>query len=96
MIQGLGAFTPRRFHSATTVGSDIFVFGGCHADYIYVNDMFVFHLEDFIKSGQPVVCNSVPMAQNSPSKRWGHSSVAYEDSIIIFGGRNEHDLNDLY
>ena len=27
------AFTPRRFHTSTAIGSNIYVFGGCVADY---------------------------------------------------------------
>ena len=72
------------------------MFGGCHGDYIYVNDLFVFKLDSVVKGEKNVICNSIPLGSNSPSKRWGHSSVAFEDSILIFGGRNEHDLNDLY
>jgi len=32
----------------------------------------------------------------SPSPRWGHIGVAYNNSLIIFGGRNENDLGDAF
>ena len=32
-----------------------------------------------------------------PSKRWGHSAVLYNNSMIIFGGRHSHRiLSNIY
>jgi N-acetylneuraminic acid mutarotase len=31
-----------------------------------------------------------------PSTRWGHSACVFDDKLYVLGGRNDHDVNDLY
>jgi hypothetical protein len=42
-------------------------------------------------SSQVVIKDSTP-----PTSRWGHCSAVYQDYIIVFGGRNTNDHNDMY
>ena len=41
-------FSPKRFHTATAIGNRIATFGGCHSEYIHLNDLNLFDLTDFV------------------------------------------------
>jgi hypothetical protein len=36
------------------------------------------------------------VSQATPSTRWGHSSAVNGNQLIILGGRNDSDINDIY
>jgi hypothetical protein len=47
--------------------------------------------------GNTVGAKKLQKGQDLPQKRWGHSSVIYNKSMIIFGGRHSHrSLANLY
>jgi hypothetical protein len=52
VIEGGACFIPKRFHSANTIQeTKILTFGGCHSEYMHLNDLNLFDLTDFEKTG---------------------------------------------
>ena len=44
-------FMSKRFHTVSTLSENrVVAFGGCHSEYIHLNDVNVFYLDDFVKS----------------------------------------------
>jgi len=42
-------FTPKRFHSASALGdSKVITFGGCHSEYVHMNEMHIFDMTKFL------------------------------------------------
>lgn len=101
-IEGFSTYTAKRFHTASTISeSKIVTFGGCHSEYVHMNEMHIFDLTDYLKYYQsipstPINCNKVNVTEGVPSTRWGHSAATYRDKLYILGGRNEHDIIDLH
>jgi N-acetylneuraminic acid mutarotase len=96
-IEGQDSFCHKRFHTASTVGTKIVTFGGCHSEYVHLNDLNIFELDNWlIDSTKPIICSKVPSSQVSPSTRWGHSAAVNNNQLLILGGRNDADINDIY
>jgi hypothetical protein len=105
-VDGLSNFLPKRFHTLNKVGEfKLASFGGCHSDYVHLNDLVLFDLERFVRRSNsnisdetcPVICWKVENLKGVPSSRWGHSSVVTrEEKLLIIGGRNETDVNDIH
>jgi hypothetical protein len=59
-MEGQDLFCHKRFHTASAMGTKVVTFGGCHSEYIHLNDLNIFEmarwLEDPTKS---VVCTRV-------------------------------------
>lgn len=73
-------------------------FGGCHSEYVHLNDLNIFELRDFIENPQTgvVTCTKVDVMRNLPSSRWGHAAVVHgQTQLLILGGRNENDVSDI-
>jgi N-acetylneuraminic acid mutarotase len=89
----------REGHTATVVGQLIFIFGGTWTnDEVrteYMNDLHVLDVRTLTWS-LPVTSGCPPI------KREGHTAVAVETRLFIFGGTwvddedQSHDLNDLH
>lgn len=46
-----GTFTSKRFHTVSSVSKNRVVsFGGCHSEYVHLNDVNIFDLSRFIES----------------------------------------------
>lgn len=92
-IHGIQNFMPKRFHTANTIqATKVITFGGCHSEYIHMNELNIFDMNDFLVSPNqsPIVCTKVMIRENLPSTRWGHAaSVMDDDKLIILGGRND-------
>lgn len=44
-------FMSKRFHTVSTLSQNRVVsFGGCHSEYVHLNDVNVFDLDDFVKT----------------------------------------------
>lgn len=76
-------------------------FGGCHSEYVHLNDVNTFDLTNFVDSDgidTRITCQKLTFRKNStqPSTRWGHAAAVHADKVYILGGRNEVDLNDLF
>lgn len=84
---------PRLAHSATAVGSMIFVFGG-HDGLSYVNELSIL---DFTKD-QPEWIHT-PSTGKVPSARGYHTANSCDSRLFVFGGSDEalcfSDLNIL-
>ena len=95
-------FHAKRFHSSCTVSQNrVITFGGCHSEYVHLNELNVFYMDDFVKSNganKLVNCVKVNFDKNEicPSTRWGHTASVYGDKMYILGGRNEIDISDLF
>lgn len=97
-------FMSKRFHTVSTLSQNRVVsFGGCHSEYVHLNDVNVFCLDDFVKSAGDqlfVSCTKLEIKQGPqsqvPSTRWGHAASVYKDKLYILGGRNNDDINDLH
>ena len=61
-----------------------------------MNDLNIFELEGWLSERSPVICSKVAVSYNTPSTRWGHSAAVNGDNLIILGGRNESDINDIH
>jgi hypothetical protein len=97
-INGIDNFYAKRFHTANTIQKHkVITFGGCHSEYVHLNDLNVFDMENFLKHPEPmvdgnnaVVCTRVDVSLNIPSTRWGHTAaVMHEHKLVILGGRND-------
>ena len=94
-------YTPKRFHTINTISdTQIVTFGGCHSEYVHMNEMHIFNLQKFLESPQDpeahIIVTKVNVTQGMPSTRWGHAATTYEGKLYIFGGRNEQDVIDLH
>lgn len=90
----------RDFHSATTLGHRMYIFGGrgdlngpYHSqEEVYCSD--IMYLDTFTgRWHRPVTSGNVPMGRRS------HSAFVYQDYLYIFGGYNglcDEHFNDLY
>lgn len=91
---------PKRFHTANTIQeTKVITFGGCHSEYIHLNELNIFEMESFLENPEtnPIVCTKVLTRENLPSTRWGHAAtVMDEDKLLILGGRNDADINDIH
>ena len=104
-MQGGHLFTSKRFHTATTIQKyKVITFGGCHSDYVHLNDLNLFDMTNFVlyhslkggkstllqnASDDAVVCTKIDMLDNIPSTRWGHAAVSKDNKLYILGGRND-------
>jgi N-acetylneuraminic acid mutarotase len=98
-IFGQESFIPKRFHTANTIqGTKVITFGGCHSEYVHLNDLNVFEMKDFVESqSAKVICTKVNISLNVPSTRWGHAAaVMDQDKLFILGGRNDSDVSDIH
>jgi hypothetical protein len=44
-------YTPKRFHTINTLSeSKLVSFGGCHSEYVHLNEMHIFELANFLAS----------------------------------------------
>ena len=80
----------RYFHTATLVGSHLYIFGG--KDFqLRVNDLYDYNMDDG-------TCVLMRTGGSSPSARGAHTAVFYDGSIYIYGGSNGKAAvyNDLY
>ena len=95
-INGGHNFSPKRFHTATTIDtSKIITFGGCFSEYLHVNDLNLFDLKDFWTIRQ-ITCTKIDVRDNAPETRWGHTAVAKANLLFVLGGRNDSDLSDMH
>ncbi|KAF9566138.1 galactose oxidase [Agrocybe pediades] len=89
--------TPRgRYgHTLTLIGSKLYVFGG-QVNQEFFNDIWLFDLNSL--KTMPTWDNShEPATSVRPPPRTTHSSVAFEDQIIIFGGTDgKYHYNDTW
>jgi|LauGreDrversion4_2_1035121.scaffolds.fasta_scaffold350075_1 hypothetical protein len=50
-IRGQNHFTPKRFHSANTImKTKVITFGGCHSEYVHLNELVIFDLTNFCQT----------------------------------------------
>lgn len=94
-------FTPKRFHTINALNdTQVICFGGCHSEYVHMNEMHVFDLANFLENpkepNQTVRVNKVNTTEGAPSTRWGHASATRNGKLYILGGRNDHDIIDLH
>lgn len=99
-VQGIHNFMPKRFHTANTIQqTKVITFGGCHSEYIHLNELNIFDMSSFLESpdSAPIVCTKIVTRENLPSTRWGHAAaVMDDDKLLILGGRNDQDINDIH
>ena len=100
----------RDFHTSTSVGDDIFIFGGrmdagrerFTGESFYSNDLYAYNVKtNRWREVRPNTSNNQddPSVKFSPSGRRSHSAVTYKNKIILFGGFHENirkHYNDLY
>ena len=50
-IEGHDNFIAKRFHTANTIQKNkVITFGGCHSEYIHLNDLNIFDMTNFLDS----------------------------------------------
>ena len=66
----------------------VITFGGCHSEYVHINDLNIFEMENFLKEPAPlngavektpIICTLVKR-DLCPSTRWGHASSVVHNS----------------
>ena len=87
----------RRFAGSAIIGTDFYVVGGCRDDYEQIGDMYRLSLgclEDRQMEGWKW---EVVFKDEELLRRWGHSVVAKDEKLYIFGGRinSTTDNSDL-
>lgn len=82
--------SPRWFHTATLIGTKMYVFGGSTSQQ-YLNDLHTFDIET---EQWEQVCFGPGQVQ--PSPRHLHAACQYNNKLIIFGGSNSTYSNDLF
>ncbi|CDW71485.1 kelch repeat [Stylonychia lemnae] len=101
-INFLDLYAAKRFHTVTTINDhQVITFGGCHNEYVHLNEMHSFDLSDFLKNpdtfeASQIECKQINVSQGTPSTRWGHAATNYKGKLYIVGGRNENDINDIH
>lgn len=90
-------------HSATQVGSYLFIIGG-HDGAAYSADLLYFNLGAFYSSQGYLITNtcfpvslqweSRPSFGRSPSLRGYHATIVTDSRLFVFGGFNGHEVHD--
>lgn len=93
-VSGFDNYTPKRFHTVCTItDTKIITFGGCHSEYVHMNELHVFELSKFFENPKDlnnmVTCTKITVAEGLPSTRWGHSATTNDGKLYILGGRND-------
>eukprot|EP00922_Rhytidocystis_sp_ex-Travisia-forbesii_P021443 GHVS01031400.1.p1 GENE.GHVS01031400.1~~GHVS01031400.1.p1 ORF type:complete len:874 (+),score=128.88 GHVS01031400.1:24-2624(+) len=94
-ISSLGTSTTnpraRTDHSCVMHNNNMLIFGGFDGQTRF-GDLFSLDMEDFVWT----LLSEDNATDQSPTERFGHSAIMYDDSMYIFGGWDGHDtLNDL-
>ncbi|CAG8551160.1 1529_t:CDS:10 [Cetraspora pellucida] len=76
--------TQRHGHTATVIGTSMYIFGGQNYRGIYLNDLIVFDLTTM--ESQNLSWKIISHSNYAPSGRTGHIACAYKDKIYVFGG----------
>lgn len=80
--------------------TQVVTFGGCHSEYVHMNEMHIFELSKFFidpsNIENQVKCTKVNVTEGVPSTRWGHAAAEHDGKLYILGGRNEVDIVDLH
>jgi hypothetical protein len=80
VIEWSSHYTAKRFHSASTISdTQVVTFGGCHSEYVHLNELHLFDMKNYLEMGyeHPVTCTEIKVAEGVPSTRWGHASTTY-------------------
>ncbi|KAI0673362.1 galactose oxidase [Trametes maxima] len=82
-------------HSVVMIGPRIYVFGGdAHGEFF--GDLWCFDLSTLISKPAWEQLDP-PKGAPRPSKRSGHTCVAYKDQLIVFGGTDgQYHYNDIW
>ena len=94
-IPDINCFKAKRFHSISVIsGNRLVTFGGCHSEYVHLNDVNLFNMDNFVQSdgeNKIVSCVKLDFKRDLalPGTRWGHAAVVNDDKVYILGGRNE-------
>ncbi|CAG8752875.1 16590_t:CDS:10, partial [Gigaspora margarita] len=87
--------TQRHGHSATVIGTFMYIFGGQNSKGIYLNDLIVFDLATM--ESQNLCWKFISPSNYAPPGRAGHIACVYKDNIYIFGGTDGiRCYNDLW
>ena len=94
-------YSAKRFHSVCQINqTQVITFGGCHSEYVHMNEMHIFDLAQFLQTpNQPesrVQCKKIDVKEGVPSTRWGHAASTFNGKLFIVGGRNEQDVIDMH
>ena len=73
--------------SMAAVGNKLYFFGGLLQTFEFTNELWEFDLTTLTWTLLP--CNGT-----IPQARWGHTMVAYESFLVIYGGSNPHAVLD--
>jgi len=82
----------RQSATLTAVGTQLFMFGGRQGDTTFLNDAWAFDTLtsewSCVRESDEVPLPAPPSLQNPvrPSPRWAHTAVAFDSSVLIFGG----------
>jgi hypothetical protein len=94
-------YTPKRFHTINTISeTQIISFGGCHSEYVHLNEMHIFDLSKFLLDpldlANQVIVTKINVTEGAPTTRWGHAAAIDQGKLYILGGRNDQDVCDLH
>jgi hypothetical protein len=77
-------------HSSILYNDKMVVFGGNDGSN-YLNDVCTLDLTQ-----SPPVWNQITTSDPKPNARWFHSSILYNDKMVVFGGYDNNNYNDVW
>jgi dynein heavy chain len=81
-----GTPSPRGAHSATLIGKNVYVFGGYGGMGYGRRDLNDLHMLDI----ETWKWSKITPKGKGPDKRSGHQATACDNSLYVFGGKNEN------
>jgi hypothetical protein len=96
--------SPRAFHSSVVVENKLYAFSGCsNYEYDCLDELIEFDFSDFnfdytnsIKYKNLYNNDNKLIRNRWPFPRWGSTLSVYKDNLVLFGGRNKIDFNDIW
>jgi hypothetical protein len=91
----------RAFHCSCQINDKIYIFFGCDEEYICFNEIIILDFQEFcMERNEDILIQVLNFDLTlfiTPFPRWGCCCYKFSDKeIILFGGRNKIDFNDLW
>jgi hypothetical protein len=92
--------SPRSFHCSTVLKNKLYIYGGYQIEFLCLIEILIFDFNNFLpgkyQSIEVTSFNFNNFSSPFPYPRWGCSLVGYGNNLLLFGGRNKIDFNDIW
>ena len=79
-------FEPRSDFATAVIGEQIYVFGGINNSGDLIEGNQVFGYFSYSSTTQNLIFHPLPLNQNKPEARSGHSMISINNTLYLFGG----------